>query len=469
MVTIKVLKKISKAAFVASPNNISNKSSEIEDKAKKSVGKIKIPKSVINAFKSLKGTSKQTTESLSDLDKQAESIYNTLKGVTKATKTVTKGLFNTGKFVVNTIGLFIKLINTTKQVVTTIKNGFGEASAKVKQMAADFKESFIQMIEAVKHSFGNISSIVKNKLNDTIKIGQNQGTKFSNKIRSVFNFMPKKEKLADQLFDLVGDKQTITKSRKEFIKIIKSGEIGKEIIAGLLDGIDDSAVEKVANKTAHDFMSELEEVLEIKSPSKWAMGVGGYIVTGLVQGVTNGQNPIKKAARQIKETAVDAFDKIPEATERLNKAIKSDVKDIDKTLNTGSMSLLEVIELSHKKASKSFDKIPKSTKKLNKDIAKDVSKINKTLTSGGSMSLLDAIALANKEASKEFNKIPGHTKKLNKNVSKDVKQFNKLLNAKGSKSITDAIAKGKKKFSSSILRNTQICQRRRPENHRYYQ
>ena len=413
---IKVFKKLYRMAKVAS-------------KVLSKIHKAIFPDSIKYALKELRESSETTTEVLNKQEEQAEAIFRRLEGVAQATKAIAKGFVNVGKLVADAIGHFINF----SVAVYDAGNAVGKTTR--------------QIVEDVKQAFGQVDTVVsniKNKITNTFQRGKNNESKMRDQVLNSFGALPAKDNLAGKFFDMLGNKQDITNNRDEFIRMLKEGKIGKEIAAGLLEGVDPKVIKDIANTSALGFMIQMESVLGIKSPSKWAMGVGGYIVEGLNKGIASGQNTLEKAAGQIKETVGNAIDKIPGSTKNLNKAIASDVKDINKTLNTGSMSLLEVIELSHKQASKSFDKIPKSTKKLNKDIAKDVSKINKILTSGGSMSLLDAVALANKKTSKEFNKIPNHTKKLNKNVSKDVSKFYKILNAKGAKSIADAIAKVRK-------------------------
>ena len=380
----------------------------------------KASKAIRESSKAVRVTSSKTVKVLSKQDKQAESIYQTLEKVAKATKAIAMGFVNIGRLVSDAIGYFINFSvavydfgnetgKATRQVVENLKQDFSDVLAETKQifdkvdasvgnfgasientvqrgkdqfisfttaikdfgvsvkntaqqMVTDFKESFAQILDNVKQTFGQAGDVIKDKVGGTFQQGRNREVKSFNEIRRRLKILPKKEDLADKLFDLVGDKNKVSGSREEFIKVLTTGNVGKEILAGLFEGLDDKAVQKVAKKTANKFKDELENELQIKSPSKWAMGVGGYIIEGLNKGIVSGQDTLEKSTGQIKETVAKVFDKIPDSTESLSKAIALDVKDINKTLATGPISLLDVIDLSQKEAIKDLNKIPKSTK-----------------------------------------------------------------------------------------------------------
>ena len=337
------------------------------------------PDSIKYALQELRESSETTTAVLSKQEEQAEAIFRRLEKVAQATKAIAKGFVNVGKLVADAIGYFINfsvavydfgnetgkvtrqvaanlkkilvmykqklnlfltrltlsIINLFISIENTVQRGkdqfislttaikdFGiSVKNTAQQMVTDFKESFAQILDNVKQTFGQAGDVIKNKIGDTIQEGRNREDRTVNKFMASFGLKSKKEKLADQLFDLVGNKNEISKSRKEFIKIITTSGIGKEILAGMFNGLDDSKVKKVAQKTASEFKEELEKELQIKSPSKWAMGVGGYIVEGLNKGIVSGQDTLEKSTGQIKETVAKVFDKIPDSTESLSRAI----------------------------------------------------------------------------------------------------------------------------------------------------
>ena len=66
-------------------------------------------------------------------------------------------------------------------------------------MVTDFKESFAQILDNVKQTFGQAGDVIKDKVGGTFQQGRNREVKSFNEIRRRLKILPKKEDLADKL------------------------------------------------------------------------------------------------------------------------------------------------------------------------------------------------------------------------------------------------------------------------------
>lgn len=102
-------------------------------------------------------------------------------------------------------------------------------------------------------------------------------------------------------------------SIKEFIKKAKESEnIPKFIIDGLVKGLTKGvpSVAKAAIDMAKGLFEAVCEFLDIHSPSRKFMEIGGYVVDGLVSGIQNGINRIKDIAITLVDALTEVFDRM---------------------------------------------------------------------------------------------------------------------------------------------------------------
>ena len=78
-------------------------------------------------------------------------------------------------------------------------------------------------------------------------------------------------------------------------------EVGKQVSIGFDKGLDYSGIIKIATDYTNKFKEKIEEELKIKSPSKWAMGIGRYIVEGLAIGIQKAGNLALNAITAVTE------------------------------------------------------------------------------------------------------------------------------------------------------------------------
>lgn len=85
-------------------------------------------------------------------------------------------------------------------------------------------------------------------------------------------------------------------------------EIGKNIIDGLLKGIDSmvGAVEKQVEKIAKVIPEGIRDFLGIHSPSKVTTDLGYYTAKGLAKGIESGEKDVAKAAEKVAKASYDA-------------------------------------------------------------------------------------------------------------------------------------------------------------------
>lgn len=102
-------------------------------------------------------------------------------------------------------------------------------------------------------------------------------------------------------------------SIKEFVKKAKESEnIPKFIIDGLVKGLTKGvpSVAKAAIDMAKGLFEAVCEFLDIHSPSRKFMEIGGYVVDGLVSGIQNGINRIKDIAITLVDALTEVFDRM---------------------------------------------------------------------------------------------------------------------------------------------------------------
>lgn len=97
---------------------------------------------------------------------------------------------------------------------------------------------------------------------------------------------------------------------KQYPQIRKAFEyLGKNGAAGFTQAIvnGDEETQEAARLMSESFLDALEGGLDINSPSKETYAIGEYVVDGLVNALTAGQERIKMAAKAISTTIITAF------------------------------------------------------------------------------------------------------------------------------------------------------------------
>lgn len=91
-------------------------------------------------------------------------------------------------------------------------------------------------------------------------------------------------------------------------------EVGKDALLGIIKGMD-TYIPELANTsdmTANEIVDTIKAALGIASPSVVLTEVGGFVVQGLIQGMTAQQEALNMAIMQIAETIKLAFSTLPE-------------------------------------------------------------------------------------------------------------------------------------------------------------
>lgn len=112
--------------------------------------------------------------------------------------------------------------------------------------------------------------------------------------------------------DLVGKIPQIFTSIKQAFDEADWGEIGKNIISGIANGLKNagSALWDAAKGVLGSFKDNVLSFFGIKSPSRWGVYVGNMIDAGIAGGVEGNRNMIAKAIRGVQDTIASPFAQI---------------------------------------------------------------------------------------------------------------------------------------------------------------
>jgi hypothetical protein len=198
-------------------------------------------------------------------------------GIVAAIDFVVTAAANVVVAIVDKIGeLASKLLEKGKEGITNLANGIASGIATVVAKANEIKTNVINAI----------TTLVSEMLAKGKEVVNNLASGISSGISAVSNAV-----------------RNIVQNIKSFFTGLPSElfNIGKNIIQGLINGIS-SMVSAVANKissVASSIKNGLKGALGIASPSKWAKGIGQYLIEGLIIGMENSAGELMESADDI--------------------------------------------------------------------------------------------------------------------------------------------------------------------------
>lgn len=269
----------------------------------------------------------QWTKGGASVGKAVTGLFNALNGFIK--KTDFKRL---GKGIVEAIGGFFKNLDWA-----SIGNTFSSAFSALL--------SFLQgVVEGL--NFGTVAEYIITAIVDFFKgfdwrsVSQTIGKLLGTALKTAVNSITSIWELLQQAWG------SITGYFKEYIE-----NAGGDIIAGLWNGIK-NALKNVGNWIVENifnpFVDGIKAAFGIASPAKEMEPLGGYIIEGLLQGITNGWKSIKEffanGLESIRAAFSDAWDAIQKMTSTAWNAISDTFSNAWESVTGGVKNAWETIK-----------------------------------------------------------------------------------------------------------------------------
>lgn len=210
---------------------------------------------------------------------------------------VVKTVFNIIKSVVTTV---MKVISGVIKTVLAIMRGDWSAALNgIKSIVTAVFNGIRSFITAVMNGIKSIITAVWNAIRSTVTTVVNG---IRTVVTTVFNSLRSTVSSA-----MNGVRTAIVDGwnrAKSFLTSINLASIGKNIIQGLVNGINSmiGAVGKAISGIAQKVIGGVQKAMDVHSPSRVMMEIGGYTTEGLAVGITKAQNMALRAAQSLGET-----------------------------------------------------------------------------------------------------------------------------------------------------------------------
>lgn len=210
---------------------------------------------------------------------------------------VVKTVFNIIKSVVTTV---MKVISGVIKTVLAIMRGDWSAALNgIKSIVTAVFNGIRSFITAVMNGIKSIIIAVWNAIRSTVTTVVNG---IRTVVTTVFNSLRSTVSSA-----MNGVRTAIVDGwnrAKSFLTSINLASIGKNIIQGLVNGINSmiGAVGKAISGIAQKVIGGVQKAMDVHSPSRVMMEIGGYTTEGLAVGITKAQNMALRAAQSLGET-----------------------------------------------------------------------------------------------------------------------------------------------------------------------
>lgn len=245
-------------------------------------------------------------------------IVNSFKTGWENLKNNTVSIFNSTKeFLVNT-GESIKnfFINLIPNIVNSFKTGWTNLKNNTVSVFNSTKELIFNVWNSVRIFFANLIPNIVSTVT----------TKFGEMKSGVSNKMKEAKEAIVNIWNTV----------MSFFKNINLLQIGKDIIQGLINGIKNKveAIKKAVTDVTDAITGKLKSILNIQSPSRVMMEMGGFIGEGLAIGIdsTKGKNEkaIAGLGDAIKGATVKNANEVLEITQTLEAERNAIIEDAAK-------------------------------------------------------------------------------------------------------------------------------------------
>lgn len=180
--------------------------------------------------------------------------------------------------------------------------------------------------------FSNIKSAVSKKLEEMKKDGQEKWESMKTTAGKKIEEM--KTSISNKMSDVKTKIQTKWKEAENFFKSIDLTSVGRDIIDGLIKGIANAGekLKKKAQDMAESIVTTMKKALIIKSPARRLRDeVGQHIPSGVAVGMDAKKNLVTAAAERLALATIPNFTKaIAVTTQQLNQ-FNSIIKSVQKT------------------------------------------------------------------------------------------------------------------------------------------
>lgn len=216
-----------------------------------------------------------------------------------------RGLFVILKWGTNILGGGFKI---AIKVVSLLLKAFGLSFLDVTAIIGDFLYKIDQFL-----SENNLLAVGVNLLAEGIKMVASGLKELYDRISSLPEVQSFLEKIKS--IDLSDVAQGWIESLSSGIKELKNldlKEIGAFIIEGLKDGMSGKigSIIEAISEIANTIIDTIKDILDIHSPSKVMIAIGGFIVAGLIKGILDAFPDVKESLNQLTGGMITWFENI---------------------------------------------------------------------------------------------------------------------------------------------------------------
>jgi len=278
-----------------------------------------------------------------DFDKMRDSVMMAMDAVKQTIDTI----WNFIRVTFQNALVFLKALvkGDFEGIKNAVKNQMNLIKETISFIWSDIKEVFNRTLEAIKTyistKFENMRSTAKQKTtqtkSDISSAWESIKTYFSTVLTNIVNTVKTK---FTEFVNGVKTKMTDAKNRivdgwnaaQKFLAEIDLAKIGKDVIQGLINGIK-SKVEAVGNAVrdvADAITGKIKSILNIQSPSRVMMEIGGFISEGVAIGIDGNKDMVEKSITDLGLLVLDVTDHFKKEEKNIIRKSNAEIASIEK-------------------------------------------------------------------------------------------------------------------------------------------
>lgn len=198
-----------------------------------------------------------------------------------------------------------------KEIVSEAKAQAGEHANQVDWETGQIKSKYQEMKDNVVRKMQETWSGIKNWWEETKKSTSNTVDEVKNIVSRKFE--EKKKAVLDKMLEIKSGIEEKWNTVEKFFSTINLRSIGKSIIEGLENGLDDATggLYRKAKSIAGEIKNTIAGALEINSPSKVMIPVGSAVPEGVGVGMDRGKRFVVDAAKNVVGTVKKQMGNMP--------------------------------------------------------------------------------------------------------------------------------------------------------------
>lgn len=242
------------------------------------------------------------------------------------------------------------IVSAIPKIISGIVNGFKDGYAKMKEVGKKLFESLGTALaggaSAIKEKAGKLLTAVKDAFKNAVENMKTIGTNIVSGLKNgISGAISKVSEIAKKVFEAI---KNMFKNAPEALT-----NIGKNLMIGLYNGIVEKAkavIEKVKS-IAGDIIGFAKKILGISSPSKEFQKIGGYLMQGFANGISDAENDAIHAVMAASDDVTRAFtpklvaDNIYGSTGQMYRGSEQQVKESSRTQYQSNRNLTVIMEL----------------------------------------------------------------------------------------------------------------------------